>query len=403
MFSNALLWFIVATQDASSTTLVSLAPPAEVSKVGARVTVGAYFRNGGQEELKLTPPVQIDAEIVTPQSRMPLALSRKGEWPDDRKLAPGESLFVEYELELPQEVSGRVVLEVKRFAAAATIIEIETPENPADTPAKQSGEDPNSPGDPKAVSPAPGGFRYADAALQRFHAYEPMYVVGGTDRPNVRFQFSFQYQIFNPEGPLASKTPFLAGLFLGYTQTGLWDTEGRSLPFADTNYKPEIAWSSDQVDWLKIPGTAQVGLQAGFQHESNGEDEDESRTINIAYLKPVLHFGDPKGFSTQVAPKFYVYSADQDKNEDIEKFRGYCDLRVTAGWAAGFQASALGRLGAGGDHGSLQIDLTYPMRKIGNGNFDMYLQLQWFSGYGESLITYDERTDAVRIGLGFVR
>ena len=66
-----------------------------------------------------------------------VALARKGEWPDDRKLAPGESLFVEYELELPKEVSGRVLLEVKRFATAATVIEIETVEKPARLPSRR--------------------------------------------------------------------------------------------------------------------------------------------------------------------------------------------------------------------------------------------------------------------------
>ena len=78
-------------------------------------------------------------------------------------------------------------------------------------------------------------------------------------------------------------------------------------------------------------------------------------------------------------------------------------MKLTASWDKAFQAAALGRLGSGGDNGSIQIDLTYPLRKLSNGNVDMFLQLQWFSGYGESLITYDEYTDALRIGFGLVR
>jgi outer membrane phospholipase A len=197
--------------------------------------------------------------------------------------------------------------------------------------------------------------------------------------------------------------PFLGGMFLGYTQTGLWDLEGDSKPFTDTNYRPELAWSQDQLAWLKIPGVAQTGLQAGVQHESNGQDGRQSRSINIAYLRPVFHFGDPKGFEGQIAPKIYAYLPDVEDNPDIAEYRGYCDLRVTAGWADGFQAAATGRLGSDGDHGSLQFDLTYPLRALGDGNLDLYLQVQWFSGYGESLITYDEYTDALRIGIGLVR
>lgn len=399
MLPAALIWFLLAAQDTPNAPVLSLSPPAVPARIGARIPVGTYFRNAGNAQLRLVPPLQFDAQLVTTHSRMHVALSRTGEWSSDRTIAPGDSLFVVYELELPQGVSGRAVLELQHVSAAPVVIDIER--DAAST--AQVGENPDSPGDPYAVSPAPGGFRYADTSIQRFHAYEPMYFLAGTTRPNVRFQFSFQYQIFNPEGPWASHTPFLAGLFLGYTQTGLWDLEGSSLPFTDANYKPEIAWSSDQVDWLKIPGVDQVGLQSGIQHESNGEDGDESRSINTVYLRPVLHFGDPKGFSTQVAPKFYLYFSEQENNEDIEEYRGYCDLKVTAGWAAGLQATALGRLGSGGEHGSIQLDLTYPLRQIGKGNIDMYLQLQWFSGYGESLITYDEHTDALRLGLGFVR
>lgn len=395
MFSATLSWLLVFAQDAANKPVVTLAPPAAVSKAGTRVDVGAYFRNAGQDALQFTPPVQIDAELVTPQSRMFVALSRKGEWKDDRTIAPGESLFVAYELELPPEAGGRVVLELTRLAAPPSVLEIEPNTTLGPTAPEKPGE--------HTVSPSPGGFRYAEASLQRFHAYEPMYFVAGTSRPNVRFQFSFQYQIFNPEGPWASETPFLAGLFLGYTQTGLWDLEGTSVPFTDTNYKPEIAWSSEQVDWLKIPGVDQVGLQSGIQHESNGEDGDESRSISIAYVRPVLHFGDPKGFSTQVAPKLYFYLSGQENNTDIEQYRGYCDLKVTTGYIDGLQLTALGRLGSGGENGSIQLDLTYPLRAIGKGNFDMYLQLQYFAGYGESLITYNEYTDALRIGIGFVR
>ncbi|MDZ4773498.1 MAG: phospholipase A [Planctomycetota bacterium] len=403
MLAALLISVFIAPQEAQVGPVISLSPPTVVVEAGSRVDVGAFFRNGSAESIAFTPPVQIDAELVTPLSRSPAALSRKGDWTRASSLAAGETVFVEYELNLPGELSGRVVLQLVRMAGAPTVIDIAAVDPKDEVKSPKHDEDSNAPRDPRAVAPAPGGFRFAEAALQRFHPYEPMYFIAGTDRPGVKFQFSFQYQIFNPEGPWASQVPLLAGLFLGYTQSGLWDIEGRSKPFTDTNYKPELAWSNDQVDWLKLPFIEQVGLQVGVQHESNGQDGLDSRSINMAYIRPVLHFGDAKGFSTQVAPKFYTYFSGQENNTDIEEFRGYCDLRISAGWADGFQAGALGRLGSAGEHGSMQFDLTYPLRAIGDGNFDMYLQLQWFSGYGESLITYDEYTDGLRIGVGLVR
>ncbi len=408
MFIALLLAFPIVRQGEPATPVLALAPPAAIAKAGSVIGVGVYFRNAGTEVLSVLPPAEIDAEVVTLQARAPVPLRRVSDWPEPKQLAAGESVFVEYSLDLPDEITeGRIVVQLVNLTAAPAVIDVEPvakadgAETPAEPAPVESSEE--TPVDPEAAPPPPAPFQFAQGALQRFHAYEPMYFVGGFDRPNVRFQFSFQYQIFNPEGPWVGSVPFLKGLFLGYAQTGLWDLEGESKPFTDTNYRPEIAWSKDQLEWLDIPGVAQTGLQFGVQHESNGRDGRMSRSINVAYIRPVFHFGDAKGFEAQVAPKYYVYLPDREDNPDISEYRGFCDLRVSAGWSDGFQAAATGRLGSEGDRGSIQIDLTYPLRALGDGNFDMYLQLQWFSGYGESLITYDEYTDALRFGIGFVR
>lgn len=398
MILAALCLTFVAWQD--PTPVLSLAPPAAKARAGSSVSIGVYFRNGGAEKLDVVAPDQIDAEIVTPNARAPIVLRRGDKTPSEAALAPNESLYVDYALDLPTEYAGaRIVLQLVRLSAAPAVIDVEPAADGA-APAEPSTD---APLDPEAVAPAPAQFRYAEGALGRFRPYEPMYFVGGTDQPNVRFQFSFAYQVFNPEGPWASSVPFLSGIFLGYTQSSLWDLEDESKPFTDTNYRPGAGWGKERLDWLKIPGVEQTGFQAGIEHESNGRDGRASRSINVAYVRPVFHFGDPKGFEAQIAPKYYCYLPDREDNPDISEYRGYCDLRVSAGWAEGFQAAATGRLGADGDRGSIQVDLTYPLRALGDGNFDLYLQLQWFSGYGESLITYDEYTDALRIGIGFVR
>src|SRR5436190_23556241 len=115
MLPPVLLWLFLVPQDVPKAPQLTLAPPAAVLKVGARVKVGAYFRNGGTEPLKFTTPAQIDAEIVTPRSRMFIALTTGAEPTGEKTLAPGESQFVEYELELLPEVCGRVENEVKCF------------------------------------------------------------------------------------------------------------------------------------------------------------------------------------------------------------------------------------------------------------------------------------------------
>ena len=73
------------------------------------------------------------------------------------------------------------------------------------------------------------------------------------------------------------------------------------------------------------------------------------------------------------------------------------------GWQRGLQISALGRIGDDGDHGSLQFDVTYPMMRRFRGSFSLYLHAQYFTGYGESLLGYRERSSVFRAGISLYR
>lgn len=53
--------------------------------------------------------------------------------------------------------------------------------------------------------------------------------------------------------------------------------------------------------------------------------------------------------------------------------------------------------------GSIQLDVTYPIHRIIKGISGAYLQIQYVNALAESLINYDERTEALRIGLSIIR
>ena len=53
--------------------------------------------------------------------------------------------------------------------------------------------------------------------------------------------------------------------------------------------------------------------------------------------------------------------------------------------------------------GALQLDLTYPLRALSSKNVDLYLDAQLFTGYGESLLEYDQSETNFRIGVALVR
>jgi outer membrane phospholipase A len=252
-----------------------------------------------------------------------------------------------------------------------------------------------------------GGLDQDDSPLAEFFGHfsghEPIYFVAGPKEPNVKFQFSFKYAIFNPDAPLLRAVPALAGVNIAYTQTSLWATGEASAPFFDSSYKPELLWSDEYMPSLSRAGVYGLGLQFGVQHESNGKGGLDSRSLNIAYVRPIVTLGDVRDFHVTVAPRVFAYLGGQGDNEDVENYRGYGDLRVTAGWREGLQLSALGRLGDDWDKGSIQLDLTYPLRKVLSGNFDVYLDVQGFYGYGESLREYNQQSSALRVGIAVVR
>jgi outer membrane phospholipase A len=241
---------------------------------------------------------------------------------------------------------------------------------------------------PAAVSPGEAGAAWDFGRLQ---SYEPMYfLIGPRVVVNAKFQISLRYQLYKP-------------LHISYTQTSLWDLESDSKPFYDSAYKPRV-WVGE--DHLFAPGwCANLGGDAGLGHESNGKSGTDSRSINIAFVRPRARWGDSRGWHLDVEPMTYLYLEKED-NPDIQRYRGYCDLVVALAGPHGMQFAATLRKGA--DHrlyvGSAQLDLSYDVGRLMGTRGGPYLQLQGFTGYGESIVDYNVRRESqIRLGLGLVR
>lgn len=239
---------------------------------------------------------------------------------------------------------------------------------------------------------------------QHFSPYEPIYIIwmGGAN-PTTKFQYSFRYSLFNPEGSWVQKHPWLKGPHFAFTQTSLWDLGAPSSPFFDSSYKPEAfylwedAVGKNWADWF------QMDLQAGFQHESNGKSPPDSRSANTIYFKPRFVFGRDKNFQFIFSPRAWLYVSDLDDNPDLPRYRGYFGAKAIIGWAKGVQLSAEGRIGNEFDRGAVQIDSTVPLSGWTRSNLNIYLHAQVFLGYGESFLRYKERQEEFRIGLALTR
>ncbi|WP_181919359.1 phospholipase A [Alkalilimnicola ehrlichii] len=231
--------------------------------------------------------------------------------------------------------------------------------------------------------------------------HEPMYfLVGGHsgDDLTARIQLSFKYRLFDPEMVDGNGFAWLTNVHFAYTQESLWDLSEDSYPFRDTVHRPSIFWERARITDKNQANILRVGLE----HESNGEDEEASRSIDTLFIQP--------GFATDVferelilAPKFYAYLVTGSHNRDVDRYRGYGDFVVRYGNDDSWVAQVAYRYGIGGNHTG-QLDVSIPIRPRIFGRTGAYIYFQVFEGYGETLLDYNRRTPlTARVGFAIVR
>jgi len=246
-----------------------------------------------------------------------------------------------------------------------------------------------------------------ESALRGLSSYEPMYFVAGGDGDSTtaRFQLSMQYRILRPApaaenraGALDDLRRIADDLYLGYVQTSVWDLSSPSAPFLDTSFRPSAYYF--RADWIEPrPVLRQLGLQAGIEHESNGKSDEDSRSLNILFVRPIFTFGELDAYHWTIAPKIYAYLEKTD-NADIADYRGYVDLLIKYGKIDALELTATLRKGMRKSYGSVQVDATYAIARL-FPRFGAFLQLQYFYGYGETLLSYDANAES-QIRAGFM-
>ena len=227
---------------------------------------------------------------------------------------------------------------------------------------------------------------------------DPMYfILGARDGWSARFQLSFKYRLFDLGSGFGREQPWLSGLYFGYTQNSIWDLSSDSKAFRDTSYRPHFFWKWDRSDDKTFVDSLRIGLE----HESNGGDMDRSRSINTAFIRPEWHFVLANRHEIQFAPKFYSY-LDKDENPDIQDYRGHADWQLRYDAEGDWVGTALLRDGKGGK-GSFQLDLSKRARDLRFGPVGGYFHVQYFTGYGESILDYNvRRKSQLRIGFAIV-
>jgi phospholipase A1/A2 len=372
----------------------NLVAPPEPLAVGGSVSLNLLILNPGKLETVLSVDESLNGELSDGATKWPVQLHAPA-MGGPMAIAAGGFAVREFSMELPAQAQGRLVLEITKPVLARVSLEVNSSiSRTASVKAPLTNFAPQH--------TAEVAFKRAFAG--RFSAHEASYFVYGDADQAAKFQFSFKYRLLGERAELGEKVPALRSLYFAYTQRSLWELNEDSSPFYDTTYQPELMFESQSVlDPESSGGMKWIGYQVGLRHESNGQSGPTSRSINTVYFRPGLAFGRLDGWNLVLAPRLSLRVSDLSNNPDIEDYRGNIELLAVAGRNDGVALSLLTRLGRDGNKGSMQLDLTYPVKFDRMFDFATYVLFQYWNGYGESLRDYDVDSTAYRFGFSLVR
>ncbi len=206
----------------------------------------------------------------------------------------------------------------------------------------------------------------------------------------VNFQISLKSQVNQNDLLFAGDA-----LQFGITIESWWQLYNAPLssPFRETNYQPEVFYLTPLL-WGPFDG--KTALSLGLEHQSNGQLKDLSRSWNRIYAELIYGRG---SFVASLRPWYRLpekrkespTDAKGDDNPDIDRYLGNAQLSL--GWkAAKLEMASVIRGNPSTGKGSIETTITFPL----SGKFRG--MVQYFNGYGDSLIDYDRFQH--RLGMG---
>ncbi|MBB4037738.1 phospholipase A1 [Dysgonomonas hofstadii] len=237
----------------------------------------------------------------------------------------------------------------------------------------------------------------ADSIINRFDAlpsfgiYKDNYFIVGTDlfhKPNdwnsdAKFQVSIRQRLTN------STLPFKTYFFLTYTQKAFWNVFQDSFPFRDLNFNPTLGLGRAVVRHNRFLGT--VMLQ--FEHESNGKDGDASRSWNKISFGTNLMFNDRWTFHA----KAWIPIVDGTNNKDIVHYSGWGSFGMEYSSPKRKYNASLFINKRGGVNLNANIVANFSVRLFSDDS--QYLFLEYYNGYGESMLDYKQYRQRLRLGI----
>jgi len=187
------------------------------------------------------------------------------------------------------------------------------------------------------------------------------------------------------------------GLYFGFTLQSWWQVyaDEISAPFRETNYQPELFYLTE-TNYHPFDGN--TGLMFGIEHQSNGRTQLLSRSWNRIYVNFLF---EKENFALSFKPwwripedeKINIGDSEGDDNPDIEDYMGNFELGLIYRDDE-IEYTFKGRNNLKSDNrGAFELGVSFPIW----GDLKGYVQ--YFNGYGESLIDYNNSQQRIGIGV----
>lgn len=210
------------------------------------------------------------------------------------------------------------------------------------------------------------------------------------DSVEAKFQISLKV-------PIKTKVFDHYDIYFAYTQTNFFQVynESESRPFRETNYMPEL-YATRKLDKNMGPITNEM-VGFGYVHQSNGRNIPKSRgwdrlfvqhvaSVDSWYLNTRVWWRIPESTKERSNPR-------RDDNPDIEKYLGNFETTLTRPFGNHVAEFTFRNNLRSNNKGSIQMDYTFPLTGRFKGIF------QAFTGYGDSLINYNDYQNRVSLGI----
>lgn len=221
--------------------------------------------------------------------------------------------------------------------------------------------------------------------------YNPAKANDPIDHLEAKFQLSVKL-------PLATNLWMDSTLYGAMTLEAFWQAynEPLSSPFRETNYRPEF--------FMATPASGRFGnlklemIAWGIEHQSNGQALPLSRSWNRLFTKFIFQYKDNyfafrPWWRIPESEKNGPNDPSGDDNPDIEHFYGHFELNAARLFGNHVAELMIRNNLRSENRGAARLDYSFPLSKRFKGLF------QFFSGYGDSLISYNEYQNRVGIGI----